>query len=77
LGNTVTVCRKYYIHPAILTAYTDGDLFAVMQEAEQEPAPGLQPSETAVRELLRRYASGDDSSAQVKAEVQATLAECD
>ncbi|MBX3061931.1 MAG: DNA topoisomerase IB [Anaerolineae bacterium] len=26
LGNTVTVCRKYYIHPAILDAYSEGKL---------------------------------------------------
>jgi DNA topoisomerase-1 len=74
LGNTVTVCRKYYIHPAILTAYAEGDLFAVMQQAQDAPAPGLQPGETAVRELLRSYTFDDDSSAQVKAEVQETLA---
>jgi len=24
LGNTRTVCRKYYVHPAVLTAYLDG-----------------------------------------------------
>ncbi len=76
LGNTVTVCRKYYIHPAILTAYTDGDLFIVMQEAQAIQAAGLQPGETAVRELLRRYTFRDDASAQVKAEVQETLAQC-
>jgi DNA topoisomerase-1 len=76
LGNTVTVCRQYYIHPAILTAYTDGDLFAVVEQAQTRPAPGLQPGETAVRELLRSYTFRDDSSAQVKAEVQETLAEC-
>jgi len=26
LGNTVAVCRKAYIHPAVLTAYVDGSL---------------------------------------------------
>jgi DNA topoisomerase-1 len=76
LGNTVTVCRKYYIHPAILTAYTDGDLFAVVEQAQAKPAAGLQAGETAVRELLRSYTFNDDSSAQVKAEVQETLAQC-
>lgn len=76
LGNTVSVCRKYYIHPAVLTAYAEGDLFGVMERAQAEPAPGLQPGETAVRELLRGYTMGDDSSAQVKAEVQETLAQC-
>jgi DNA topoisomerase I len=76
LGNTVTVCRNYYIHPAVLTAYASGELFAVMEEAQAAPAEGLYANETAVRELLRRYASGDLSSPAVKAEVRETLAEC-
>jgi len=76
LGNTVSVCRKYYVHPAVLTAFAEGDLFTVVAEAQAQPASGLQPGETAVRELLRRYTFRDDSSAQVKAEVNETLAEC-
>jgi DNA topoisomerase I len=76
LGNTVSVCRKYYIHPAVLTAYTDGDLFKVVEQAEATPADGLHADETAVRELLRRYSSSEASSPAVKAEVQETLAEC-
>jgi DNA topoisomerase I len=26
LGNTPTICRKCYVHPAILTAFEDGSL---------------------------------------------------
>jgi DNA topoisomerase-1 len=76
LGNTVAVCRKYYVHPAILTAFADGDLFAVMHAAQARPASGLQPGETAIRTLLRRYTFDDDASAQVQAEVQEILAQC-
>ena len=76
LGNTATVCRKYYIHPAVLTAYTDGDLFRIVEAAEVTPADGLHADETAVRELLRHYNSSEASSPAVKAEVQETLAEC-
>ena len=76
LGNTVSVCRKYYVHPAVLTAFAEGDLFTVVAEAQAHPTAGLQGGETAVRELLRRYTFSDDSSAQVKAEVHETLAEC-
>jgi DNA topoisomerase-1 len=75
LGNTVSVCRKYYIHPAILTAYADGELFGVMEEAQAAAEEGLYPDETAVRALLRQYAERDSASPAVQAEVQETLAE--
>ncbi len=76
LGNTVTVCRKYYIHPAVLTAYANGELFRVMEAAQAAPEDGLYADETAVRALLQRYTSSDSSSSAVKAEVWETLAEC-
>ena len=31
LGNTPTVCRKYYIHPALIDAYLTGELAAIFQ----------------------------------------------
>jgi DNA topoisomerase-1 len=76
LGNTVAVCRNYYIHPAVLTAYATGELFAVMEQAQATPKEGLFANETAVRELLRQYTSRDSSSPTVEAEVRETLAEC-
>jgi len=54
LGNTVSVCRQYYVHPAVLDAYTDGVLFKLMEQAQAAPVPGLQPAESAVRSMLRR-----------------------
>jgi DNA topoisomerase I len=39
LGNTRTVCRKYYIHPAIMDAYLDGTL------RQSFTSPSLAPSE--------------------------------
>ncbi len=30
LGNRPATCRKYYVHPAILDAYSDGCLFSTM-----------------------------------------------
>jgi DNA topoisomerase I len=38
LNNTPTICRKYYIHPAILDAYRDGSLFTTMAQCLQEGA---------------------------------------
>lgn len=34
LGNRPATCRKYYVHPAILDAYSDGSLFDSLKKAE-------------------------------------------
>ena len=34
LGNTRTVCRNYYVHPAIITSYGDGSLQAIYEKSE-------------------------------------------
>jgi DNA topoisomerase-1 len=59
LGNTPTVARNSYVHPAVLDAYLEGSLGeALVTAAEDEkPEPAPQPSraeEEAVIELLRR-----------------------
>jgi len=56
LGNTVTVCRKYYVHPQIVAAYEDNTLFAAMQRAAEAytPSPnGLDIEELAIVNILR------------------------
>ena len=58
LGNTPSVCRKCYVHPAILEAYLDGSMLdALRKKAEQELSDGgvasLKPEEAAVVGLLR------------------------
>jgi DNA topoisomerase-1 len=59
LGNRPAVSRKYYIHPAILEAYSDGSLFTTLERgAEQEAAYsglGLSPEEYAVMVIVARY----------------------
>ena len=47
LGNTKAVCRKSYIHPDVLDAYSDGSLLKIV---EKQP-------EAAVLALLKRRAS--------------------
>ena len=47
LGNTKAVCRKSYVHPDVLDAYSDGSLLKLV---EKEP-------EAAVLSLLRRGAT--------------------
>lgn len=58
LGNTPAICRKSYVHPAIVGAYLDGSLIASLQreiEAElREELVGLEPEEVAVLVLLRQ-----------------------
>ena len=58
LGNTPQVCRAYYIHPAILDAYANGELFEAVSEAAAEEitdAYALGPDEYAVLLILKRY----------------------
>jgi DNA topoisomerase I len=56
LGNTRAVCRKCYVHPAVIDAYLDGaTLKTVAQRARAVKAAGrLTPAETAVLALLQR-----------------------
>ena len=58
LGNTPSVCRKCYIHPAILNSYLDGSMLrTARQRAEREIAHGLgklRPEEAAVLALLQQ-----------------------
>ena len=57
LGNTATVCRKCYIHPAILDAYLDGSMVELLKErADREMEHALEelrPIEVFVLALLQ------------------------
>jgi DNA topoisomerase-1 len=59
LGNTKTVCRKCYIHPAIIDAYLAGSLVHTLrQRAERELAQSLdklKPEEAAVLAFLQQW----------------------
>jgi DNA topoisomerase-1 len=55
LGNTRAVCRKCYVHPGILDAYTTGDLPAVLARPERaRKVHGLSSHEAAVAAILTR-----------------------
>lgn len=59
LGNTPAVCRKCYIHPAVLDAYLTGEVVdAARATAEPNPPPaaGLSAEEKAVLAFLERQA---------------------
>jgi DNA topoisomerase-1 len=58
LGNTPAVCRKCYVHPAVLDAYLDGTMIeSLKRRADQAMArslPRLRAEEAAVLALLQR-----------------------
>lgn len=57
LGNTPAVCRKCYIHPAILRSYLDGKTLAVLRDRTEDALshgrPELSGAEGAVLAFLR------------------------
>jgi DNA topoisomerase-1 len=56
LGNTPSVCRKCYVHPAVLDSYMDGTmvegLLARAEEGLAEDLQDLEPEEAAVLAML-------------------------
>ena len=55
LGNTPTICSKYYLHPAITEAYLDGSLFAALDVARHSKAPGLHFEERVLLVILKQH----------------------
>lgn len=54
LGNTPAVCRKYYIHPAVIQAYVDGTIHQILIETAEHPVPeGLDLNEAALLRLIQ------------------------
>jgi DNA topoisomerase-1 len=57
LGNTRAVCRKSYVHPAILDTYIDGSLFRTVANCKSRKAgSGLAPEESVTLCLLDKVA---------------------
>jgi DNA topoisomerase I len=58
LGNTKAVCRKSYIHPAVLDSYMDGSMLQALTRRAGQVArrklAGLKPEEVAVLTLLQQ-----------------------
>ena len=59
LGNTPAVCRKSYIHPAILEGYLDGSMLHTLHDLADETlsaeSGGLEEAEEALLALLDRH----------------------
>ena len=59
LGNTRNVCRKYYVHPFLVSSYSDGSIqrqFEALEDHSPE-SPDLSPSEKALLKTLRGHPS--------------------
>jgi DNA topoisomerase-1 len=58
LGNTPTICRKCYVHPAVIESYLDGTMLAAVQKKVKkklvEDMHALTPEEAAVLALLQK-----------------------
>jgi len=62
LGNTPAVCRKSYIHPAILDSYMDGSMVTLLKRRRngaKKPSAKLRPDEITALAILR-YRPHDD-----------------
>jgi len=68
LGNTPAICRKSYVHPAVIDTYLDGSaLTSVRGRVERrvtDVVRGLRPEEAAVLDLLRRLKRAVESDAR-------------
>ena len=57
LGNTKTICRKCYVHPAVIDSYLEGSLLTSLSLQQVEPAAdtaGLRPEEAHVLQFLKQ-----------------------
>ena len=64
LNNTRSVCRKYYVHPAVFDAYSAGTMLGILQnETDEDAKGGLRAEEAALVRLLRHQLRPDGSAA--------------
>lgn len=64
LGNTPAVCRRAYVHPAVLTAYEDGKLLDLWKQStvKRHPSRGLHVAEISLLCFLDRSAASQRNS---------------
>jgi DNA topoisomerase I len=69
LGNTRTVCRKSYIHPAVIEAYLDGsllDTLAQRAKSEMKNLASMTPEEAAVLAFLQEWLKREAAKRKTK-----------
>ncbi len=56
LGNTRSVCRSYYVHPAIIEKYENGSINKMLNKKNKTTQPyGLTPVEKSMLEIISDY----------------------
>jgi DNA topoisomerase-1 len=57
LGNGPAICRRYYVHPAVITAYENGTHTFDDIDASAVNSPMLSPGEQLILDLLDQHAA--------------------
>jgi len=52
LGNTRTVCKKYYVHPTVIKSYEEGTIFKYISKLDEDKDVNVVELNTAERALL-------------------------
>jgi len=52
LGNTRTVCKKYYVHPTVIKSYEDGTIFKYIEKLDEDKDVNTSELNLAERTLL-------------------------
>ena len=52
LGNTRTVCKKYYVHPTVIKSYEEGTIFKYISKLDEDKDVDVVELNTAERALL-------------------------
>src|SRR5437660_2556253 len=67
LGNTQAICRKCYVHPAVIDAYLDGSLLHTLKQRVRgemvRSLPDLPPEEAAVLAFLQERLAREEGAA--------------
>jgi DNA topoisomerase-1 len=77
LGNTPAICRKSYVHPAVLDSYLEGSMLnAMRQRAQQqwnESISKLRPEEAAVLALLQKRLAAARNGSTLRKQLAASI----
>jgi DNA topoisomerase-1 len=57
LGNTRNICKKYYVHPGLVSLYEEKKFYECVETCNSQKitAPGLDPTEKILMQLLKNY----------------------